>query len=88
MSLPFEISPKLEKDLSEVGDTKLVIRVRKKIQQIIETDPAVVNKRFKNLRGDMSYLKRVRIGSFILSFRLEGSKVFFERFQHHKVAYL
>ena len=89
MSLPFDISPKLERILDKLGkkDRELALAVRKKIQQIIETDPSSIDERFKNLRHGMSHLKRVQVGSFILFFRLEKDIVIFEDFSHHDDAY-
>ena len=89
MSLPFDISPRLEKILDKLGkkDRNLALAVRKKIQQIIESDPASINEHFKNLRHDFSDCKRVQIGSFILFFRLEGDKIIFDRFKHHDDTY-
>lgn len=42
---------------------------------------------YKNLRGDMSHLKRVHIGSFVLTFRVEGDMVVFENLTHHDDSY-
>jgi len=88
MSLPFKISPKLDAILNKLGkkDHNLAIAVRKIIQKIIETDSTVINERFKNLRYT-SHLKRVHIGSFVLTFRLEGDTVIFEDFDHHDLIY-
>ncbi|MEA3255471.1 MAG: type II toxin-antitoxin system mRNA interferase toxin, RelE/StbE family [Candidatus Altiarchaeota archaeon] len=88
MTLPFDISPSLQRTLDKLGrkDKKLAITVRKKIDQIINLDKTAID-HFKNLRGDMSHLKRVRIGSFILTFRLEGNTIIFEDFDHHDGAY-
>ena len=88
MSLPFKISPKLEAILDKLGkrDQNLAIAVRKVIRKIIETDQTVINERFKNLRY-VSHLKRVQVGSFVLTFRLEGDTVIFEDFDHHDRIY-
>lgn len=89
MSLPFDISPKLEEILNKLGrrDRTLAIAVRKKIQQIIASDSATINERFKNLRHDLSNLKRVRIGSFVLVFRVKRNSIVFEDFDHHDRIY-
>ncbi len=89
MSISFDISPKLEKILDKLGkkDINLAVFVRKKIQQIIDTDPANINKHFKNLRHGMSHLKRVQIGSFVLVFRIKDDTIIFEDFDHHDRIY-
>jgi len=88
LSLNFELSPILRKKLDKLRrkDRKLAIAVRKKIDQIINLDKTTIL-HFKNLRGDMSHLKRVHIGSFVLTFKLEGNTIFFEDFEHHDGAY-
>ena len=89
MSLPFDISPKLEKILDKLGkkDRNLALAVRKKIQRIIESDAVSINEHFKNLRHDSSGYKRVQIGSFVLFFRLENDTIVFYRIKHHDEAY-
>jgi len=88
MTLPFEISPQLQNTLDKLGrkDRKLAIAVRKKIDQIIDLDETTIL-HFKNLRCDLSHLKRVHIGSFVLTFRLEGNTILFEDFDHHDRIY-
>ena len=41
----------------------------------------------KNLRGDLSHLKRVHVGSFVLTFQVKGDILIFEEFTHHDRAY-
>jgi len=88
MSLPFEISNKLRETLDKLAnkDNALAIAVRKKIDQIINFDIDSIQ-HFKNLRGKMSHLKRVQVGSFVLTFRLEGNVIIFEDFDHHDTIY-
>ncbi len=89
MSFPFDISPKLEKILNKLErkDRNLALTVRKKIQQIIESDSLSIDEHFKNLRHGLSDYKRVQVGSFILFFRFEGDKIVFDSFKHHDEAY-
>jgi len=42
---------------------------------------------FKNLQGSMSHLKRVHVGSSVLTFRVKGKTAIFERFTHHDDIY-
>jgi len=88
MSFKYEISDKLKRILNklESKDRILSIAVNKKIKQIINSDIDSIN-RFKNLKGNMSHLKRVHIGSFVLLFQVKGNKIFFESFVHHDRAY-
>ena len=60
--------------------------VQKKICQIASLDEISIN-HFKNLRHDLSHLKRVQIGSFVLTFRLKGDIIIFEDFDHHDRIY-
>lgn len=69
-------------------DHALFIAVQKKIEQIASYDEASIDDHFKNLRYDLSNLKAVHVGSFILAFRVVGGgTVIFESFRHHKEAY-
>ena len=88
MSFPFDFSNKLEGILNKLArkDKALAIAVKKKIKQIIFCDKKDI-KHFKNLRGDMSHLKRVHIGSFVLTFKMEKETIIFEDFDHHDVIY-
>ena len=67
-------------------DHALFIAVRKKMRQIASCDNAGID-HFKNLRHDLSHLKRVHIGSFVLTFRLKGDIILFEDFDHHDRIY-
>ena len=67
-------------------DHALFIAVRKKMRQIASCDNAGID-HFKNLRHDLSHLKRVRIGSYVLVFKVEGNVIVFEDFDHHDRIY-
>lgn len=67
-------------------DPVLFGQIQKKINQIASLSLVEIN-HFKNLKHDSSEYKRVRMGSFILFFRLEGNTIIFERFKHHDGAY-
>jgi len=88
MSFLFDISPSLEKALDKLGqkDRGLAIAVRKKMEQIASCDEISIQ-HFKNLRHDLSYLKRVQIGSFVLVFRIKDDIIIFEDFDHHDRIY-
>ena len=64
-------------------DPVLFRTLQKKIVQISNLDISEVEVHFKNLMHDMSHLKRVRIGSFVLTFKVKGDTVIFEDFVHH-----
>ena len=89
MSFSFEISDGLKKILDKLRykDRNLAIAVRKKIIQIINSDSVSIG-HFKNLRHDLSHLKRVQVGSFVLIFRIKGNVIIFEDFDHHDRIYL
>ena len=88
MSRAFDASPTLQKTLNKLGrkGRPLAIAVRKKIDQIINCDETTIDN-FKNLRHDLSPLKRVQIGSFVLTFRVKGDIIIFEDFDHHDRMY-
>ena len=88
MTFNFIISPKLEPLLDKLArrDKALAIAVRKKINQIINSDETSIQ-HFKNLRGDRSDYKRVHIGSFVLTFQIKEDTIIFKRFTHHDKAY-
>ena len=88
MSFPFEISPPLKRVLNKLGrkDKNLAIAVIKKIEQIVNSDTFAIE-HFKNLKHDLSHLKRVHIGSFVLTFRFKKGTIIFEDFDHHDRIY-
>lgn len=88
MTLKFKLAPKFRRRLDKLAkkDRALAIAVRKKIDQIINCDETSIL-HFKNLRGDMSEYKRVKVGSFVLFFKLEGDTIAFDRLVHHDEAY-
>lgn len=80
---------KIEKSVRKLKqkDPVLFNAVNKKIAQIAELDIISIN-HFKNLRHDLSSLKRVQIGSFVLTFSIKGNTVVFEDLDHHDRIYL
>ncbi len=88
MSFNFDTSKELNKTLDKLAkkDKALALAVRKKIRQIIFLDEQSIE-HFKNLKGDLSHLKRVHIGSFVLEFKIKGDKITFEKLRHHDKAY-
>ena len=65
---------------------KLFNMFEKKVFQIINLNKESIN-HFKNLRKPLNHLKRVHIGSFILTFEVKESLIIFEDFVHHDKAY-
>ena len=88
MSSEFDISERLRKILNKLAgkDMALATSVNKKIHQIASCDRAEIE-HFKNLRHDLSPLKRVHIGSFVLVFRVDEGVIIFEDFDHHDRIY-
>lgn len=80
---------KIEKVLRKLHrkDPAMFKTVQKKISQISFFDEVSIH-HFKNLRHDSSEFKRVHIGSYILTFKIKGGNVIFERFAHHDDAYI
>ena len=88
MTRGFGLSPKLQATLDKLArkDRSLALPVRKKIAQIVSLDEAA-NGHFKNLSGDLSGLKRVHVGNFVLAFKVKGEVIQFESLRHHDEAY-
>ncbi|MBN1156569.1 hypothetical protein JXA85_03075 [Candidatus Woesearchaeota archaeon] len=88
MSFDFDISDRLKETLDKLGnkDRILAVAVRKKIEQIINLDSMAIQ-HFKNLKGDMSHLKRVHIGCLVLTFEVRGDEIYFESLKQHDEAY-
>ena len=67
-------------------DWVLFHAVEKKMLQIASSDDIALQ-HYKNLRGDLSHLKRVHVGSFVLTFKLKEDLIIFEDLEHHDKAY-
>lgn len=67
-------------------DVALFHAVERKILQIASSDEVTIQ-HYKNLRGDLSHLKRVHVGNFILTFSVKGGTIIFEDLEHHDKAY-
>lgn len=88
MSFKIVIDDKLKAVLVKLKrkDKARFIAIKNKILQISECDGISIE-HFKNLKRNMSHLKRVHIGSFVLAFRVKGNTIIFERLAHHDDAY-
>ena len=88
MSFKIIISSELKKSLAILKrkDKTAYTAVENKIFQIASCHQASIE-RFKNLRGNLSHLKRVHIGSFVLIFRIEDDTIIFEEFDHQDSIY-
>ena len=60
--------------------------LKRKILQLAELDQTGIE-HLKNLKGELSHLKRVHINSFVLTFQLRDNTIIFESFTHHDKAY-
>ncbi len=88
MTFKSQPSENLQKILATLKrkDHTLFIAIKKKMRQITSSNEENME-HFKNLRGNMSHLKRVQIKSFVLTFRLKGDIIVFEDFDHHDRIY-
>lgn len=88
MPFEFSLSKKLRESINKLSkkDKKLAESLSKKIQQIINLDAESIN-HFKNLKKPLNNLKRVHIGSFVLTFQFKEDMLIFEDFVHHDKAY-
>ena len=88
MILKSKPSKQLKKVLGRLKkkDHALFIAVSKKMSQIASLDSSEID-HFKNLRHGLSGYKRVKVGSFVLFFYIEGDTIIFDRLVHHDGAY-
>jgi YafQ family addiction module toxin component len=63
-------------------DKEQLKRIQRKIEQILENPY-----QFKPLRKPLQELRRVHIGSFVLVYKAEGSRVKIMRYKHHDEVY-
>lgn len=84
----FSFSKKLKEKFKKIKkkDLKLLQAIQKKILQIVNSDLESIN-HFKNLKKPLNYLKRVHVGSFVLTFHVKDNLIIFEDFVHHDKAY-
>ena len=87
----FGLSDKLKVILSKLAkkDKEIAIIINKKIKEIVNNDSETI-KRYKNLKHDLSDLKRVHIDkSFVLTFKVDIAHNFilFYDFDHHDKIY-
>jgi mRNA-degrading endonuclease RelE of RelBE toxin-antitoxin system len=86
--LDFSLSDSLREKLRHLKkkDPSLFEAAGKKILQIASSDESTIQ-HYKNLRGSLSHLKRVHVGSFVLTFKLKENLILFEDLEHHDNAY-
>lgn len=79
---------RIQKNLGKLKskNPSLFKAVQKKINQIAFCDERSID-HFKNLKGCISGLKRVHVGSFVLTFQVKKEKVVFFDFDHHDRIY-
>jgi len=87
----FDLSDKLKIILSKLAkkDKEKAVIINKKIKEIVNNDSETI-KRYKNLRHDLSDLKRVHIDkSFVLTFKVDiaNNFILFYDFDHHDKIY-
>ncbi len=87
----FDLSDELKIKIRKLvrRDRKKVEIINKKIKEIINNDNETIN-RYKNLRHDLSDVKRVHIDtSFVLTFKVDKQNNFilFSDFDHHDNIY-
>lgn len=87
----FAFSDKLKLIIAKLvkKDKKKVEIINKKIKEIVNNDAETI-KRYKNLRHDLSDLKRVHIDtSFVLTFKVDltDNFILFYDFDHHDVIF-
>ena len=87
----FDLTDELREKLDKVANKypKMALILNKKIKQIINNDNETIE-HYKNLRHDLSDLKRVHIDKhFVLTFKVDKEKNFilFVDFDHHDKVY-
>jgi len=87
----FDLSDLLKLKIKKLvrKDKQKVIAINKKIKEIINTSSSAIE-HYKNLRYDLSDLKRVHImDNFVLTFKVDtqNSFILFVDFDHHNNIY-
>lgn len=87
----YNLSDKLKIIISKLAkkDKEKVIIINRKMKEIVNNDSETI-KRYKNLRHDLSDLKRVHIDkSFVLTFKVDiaNNFILFYDFDHHDKIY-
>lgn len=86
----FDLSDELKIKIRKLykKDKKKAIIINKKIKELIDNDNKSID-RYKNLRYDLKQYKRVHIGNFVLTFRVdkEDNFILFTDFEHHSRVY-
>ncbi len=84
----FSVSDNLEKILTKLKKKDKIIAesILKKIDEIVSCDDV---SHYKNLHGALQDLRRVHVGSFVLTFTYDSRthRVEFIDFEHHDNAY-
>lgn len=85
----YKLSKSLERKFIKMmkKNSKLFKQIMKKINEIINSSSI---EHYKNLKHALSDYKRVRIGSFVLTFRFDKTNdlILFQDFEHHDKIYL
>jgi len=85
---PYDASDNLKEILKKLyrKDKLTFERVTKKMQEVASSGDI---EHYKNLQHDLSDLKRVQIGHFVLTFRFDKKNkiIYFDDFQHHDIIY-
>lgn len=68
------------------SDPSLFEQVKNKMYEICDSDEITIQ-RFKNCKNVLKDHKWVHIGHHVLIFKVVGSTVIFEKFEHHDKAY-
>jgi mRNA interferase RelE/StbE len=80
------IDKSFEKDLQNINDQKLKIRLSELIEIITNTDSLLKIKNIKKLKGDtISY--RLRLWDYRIGFELRDDSIILIRFLHRKEIY-
>lgn len=91
MPLEYNLSDKLKGIVEKLRkkDARRADILHKKIKQVVQSDETTIE-HYKNLRHDLSGLKRVHVNSsFVLTFRYDKARnfVLFLDFDHHDRIY-
>ncbi|MFH0906515.1 MAG: addiction module toxin RelE [archaeon] len=92
MPFNFDIEKTLKEKLEKLSkkDKSLAIQIKKKIEEIVNSDLETIELHYKNLKYEMSDKKRVHIGkNFVLTFKYfkKESFILFVDFDHRDKIY-
>ncbi|MEO8071696.1 MAG: type II toxin-antitoxin system mRNA interferase toxin, RelE/StbE family [Acidobacteriota bacterium] len=81
-----EFRESFKADLEKVRNAKLLVKVRKAIENVEDANSPQEIRNFKKLKGSKTHY-RIRIGDYRVGLRIDGDTIVFVRFLSRKEIY-